>query len=114
MQGSQATANARPATTGPPVCARCMSFSGRHCWFRSGTKSMAMKSTPMVISTIPEIWRRSARCSWSVWPRPVAVIPRATNIAVKERQKSSAGPSTRIRPRPSWMSANDTPEIVDR
>ena len=54
------------------------------------------------------------RWSWSVWPRPVAVIPRATNIAVNERQKSSAGPRTLVRLRPSWMSANETPEIVER
>ena len=35
-------------------------------------------------------------------------------MTVKARQNSSAGPSTRVRPRPSWMSANETPEIVDR
>ena len=63
---------------------------------------------------MPEIWRSTARWSLSVWPRPVALMPRATNMAVKARQNSSAGPSTRMRPRPSWMSANETPEIVDR
>ena len=41
-------------------------------------------------------------------------MPSATNMAVNERQKSSAGPSTLARPRPSWMSAKETPEIVDR
>ena len=62
----------------------------------------------------PEICRRTARLSWSVWPRPVAVIPSATNIAVNARQKSIAGPSTCMRPFPSWMSANETPEMVER
>ncbi len=64
--------------------------------------------------TIPEISRSSARWSLRVWPRPVAVMPSATNIAVNERQKRSAGPSTLALPRPSWMSANETPETVDR
>ena len=41
-------------------------------------------------------------------------MPSATNIAVKARQNSSAGPSTRVLALPSWMSANETPEIVDR
>jgi hypothetical protein len=41
-------------------------------------------------------------------------MPSATNIAVNDRQKSSAGPSTLARPRPSWMSANETPEMVER
>ena len=114
MQGSQATANASPATIGPPVWARRMSSSGRHSRFSCGMNSVAMNSTPSSAITMPEIWRSTARWSWSVWPRPVAAMPSATNIAVKARQKSSAGPSTWRRPRPSWMSANETPEIVER
>jgi hypothetical protein len=73
-----------------------------------------MKSTPSSAMTMPEICRSSARLSWSVWPRPVAVIPSATNIAVKARQNRIAGPSTCARPFPSWMSANETPEMVER
>ena len=47
-------------------------------------------------------------------PTPVAVIPSATNITVNERQNRIAGPSTFARPLPAWISANETPEIVDR
>jgi hypothetical protein len=114
VQGSQATAKARPATIGPPVCARRISCSGRHSRFRSGMNSVAMKRTPISAITIPEISRRTWRWSLSVWPRPVALMPSATNIAVKARQKRRAGPSTFLVPRPSWMSANETPEIVER
>ena len=99
---------------GPPVWARRMSSSGRHSRFSFGTKSVAMKRTPSSPMITPEICRRTARWSCSVWPRPVAVMPSATNIAVKARQNRIAGPSTFARPSPSWMSANDTPEIVDR
>ena len=35
-------------------------------------------------------------------------------MTLNERQNSSAGRSTWLRPRPAWMSANETPEIVDR
>ena len=73
-----------------------------------------MNSPPMSAMMIPDSSRRNWRWSWSVWPRPVAVIPSATNMTVNARQKSRAGPSTWARPRPSWMSANETPEIVDR
>ena len=73
-----------------------------------------MNSRPISTITTPAIWRSSWRLSWSVCPSPVAVMPSATNMAVKDRQNSSAGPSTFILPRPSWMSANETPEIVDR
>ncbi len=79
---------------GPPVWARRMSSSGRHSLFSCRTNSVEMKSTPSSAITMPEIWRSSWRLSWSVWPRPVAVMPSATNIAVNARQKSSAGPST--------------------
>ena len=73
-----------------------------------------MNSTPISAMTTPAISRRSARLSLSVWPSPVAVMPRAMNIAVKARQKRSAGPSTLALPRPSWRSAKETPEIVER
>jgi hypothetical protein len=35
-------------------------------------------------------------------------------MALNARQKRSAGPRTLALPRPSWMSAKETPEIVDR
>ena len=114
MQGSQATANARPATTGPPVAAREMSASGRHSRFRRGTNIVAMNSTPIAAITMPETCRRVTRCSPSQWPIPVAPIPSATNMTVNERQKISAGPSTFALPRPSFSSANEMPEIADR
>ena len=47
VHGSQATANASPATIGPPVWARRISSSGRHSRFSSGTNSVAMNSTPI-------------------------------------------------------------------
>ena len=73
-----------------------------------------MNKTPSPAMMMPEIWRSSARWSCSVWPRPVAVMPSATNMTVNARQNSSAGPSTCARPLPSWMSANETPEMVER
>ena len=48
---------------GPPVWARRISSSGRHSRFSFGTNSVAMKSTPSAMITIPEIWRSTAR--WS-------------------------------------------------
>ena len=94
VQGSQATANARPATTGPPVEARESSASGLHSRFSSGTNSVPTNSRPIAKITMPEMWRISSRFSASVRPMPVAVIPSATNITVNERQKSSDGMST--------------------
>ena len=91
-----------------------MSCSGRQSLLSNGMNRVPMKSTPIAAITIPEISRRSWRFSCRVWPSPVAVMPRATKVAVKARQNRSAGPSTRARPRPSWMSANETPEMVDR
>ena len=35
-------------------------------------------------------------------------------MTVNERQNSSAGPSTFDRPLPAWISANETPEMVER
>ena len=114
VHGSHATANARPAITGPPVEARLISELGRHSRFSRGTNIAAMNRNPITISRIAATWRRVARWSWSVRPRPVALIPSATNITVNERQKSSAGPTTRTRPFPSASSANVTPEIAER
>ena len=46
VQGSQATANASPATIGPPVWARRISSSGRHSRLSAAMNSVAMKRTP--------------------------------------------------------------------
>ena len=63
---------------------------------------------PATLSSVP-------RPSWSVDPRPVAVIPKATDTTVKDRQKTIAGSSTRPSLRsPCWISASDTPETADR
>ena len=114
MHGSQATAKARPAITGPPVAAREMSASGRHWRFSRGMNIVAMKRTPITAITIPLTCLSVTRCSPSQWPIPVAPMPSATNMIVNERQKISAGPSTFALPLPSFSSANEMPEIADR
>ncbi len=92
VHGSHATANARPATIGPPVDALDSNVSGRHWRFSLPTKSVATKSTPRAMMITPDICRSSWRLSWRKLPRPVAVMPSAMNMTVNERQKSSAGP----------------------
>ena len=49
MHGVQAIAKAAPATTGPPLPARSISASTRHSRFSLGTKSAAMKRTPIAM-----------------------------------------------------------------
>ena len=63
-------------------------------------------TTPAILSSVP-------RESWSVEPRPVAVIPSATKTTVKARQKTIAGSSTRARS-PRCSSPIVTPETADR
>ena len=53
--------------------------------------------------------------SRSVEPRPVAVMPSATNMSVNDRQKITAGPSTcESRWLPARMSVTLTPDTADR
>ena len=63
---------------------------------------------PATLSSVP-------RESCSVEPRPVAVIPSATNTTVNDRQNTIAG--SRILPvrrSPDCSSRTDTPETADR
>ena len=91
MHGVQATANAAPAISGPPLPAREMSASGRHSRFRRGTNGVSRKKTPSAMITAPAILSSVPFASCSVLPSPVAVIPSATNTVVKLRQKTIAG-----------------------
>jgi hypothetical protein len=113
--GVQANAKAAPASRGPPEPARAISASGRHSRFSRGTKGVTTKSTPSPTITAPAILSRVPRESCSVAPRLVAVIPRATNTTVNDRQKTAAGSRTRPAERPPRsMSATDTPDTADR
>ena len=73
-----------------------------------------MKKTPITMIKMPETSRSVSRFSPSVSPRPVAVMPRATNIALNERQKMIAGRRTLSRDLPASISANSSPEMADR
>jgi hypothetical protein len=73
-----------------------------------------MNSRPRATSTTPAICWSSRRWSCSAEPKLVAVMPSATNMTVNERQNRIAGPRTFDRPSPAWISANETPEMVDR
>ena len=90
--GVHATAKARPAMIGPPVPARRMSASGRHSWFRRGTNGVSRKKTPIAMMRMPATLSSVSLESRSVEPRPVAVMPSATNMMVNDRQKTMAGP----------------------
>jgi hypothetical protein len=50
----------------------------------------------------------------SVEPRPVAVIPSATNTSVKLRQNAAAGSRTWLDGRSSRISVSDTPDTALR
>ena len=113
--GVHATAKAAPAISGPPEPAREISASGRHSLFSLGTNGVTRNSTPSAMITAPATLSSVPRPSWRVEPRPVAVIPSATNTAVNERQKTIAGNSTRDRRfSPCWISASETPETAAR
>ena len=62
----------------------------------------------------PEISRSVSRFSPSVSPRPVAVMPSATNIALNERQKMTAGQQN-LEPRLAGLDLGELePEIAER
>jgi hypothetical protein len=73
-----------------------------------------MKKSPISTSSTPETSRSVSRFSPRLSPRPVAVIPSATNIAVNERQKMIAGSRTFRRDLPASISANSSPDIAER
>ena len=100
---------------GPPVPARRISASGRQSLFSRGTNGVSTKKTPIAMISRPAIV--SSVCLWSrsVEPRPVALMPSATNISVNDRQKTIAGASTCDRRcSPARISAMLIPEIADR
>ena len=111
--GVQATANAAPATSGPPEPARPISASGRHSRFSRGTNGVITNNRPSATMIDPATRSSVSRWSWSVEPRPVAVMPSATKTTVNERQNVSAGITTLARS-PRWSSASVTPETADR
>ena len=111
--GVQATANAAPATSGPPLPARLISASGRHSRFSLGTNGVRRKSTPSAMITAPATLSSVPRESCSAEPSPVAVMPRATKTTVNARQKTIAGSKTRARC-PRCSSPIVTPETADR
>src|SRR3954452_13888729 len=113
--GVQATANARPAITGPPAPAREISASGRHSRLSFGTNGVSRKK--MLIERITMAAARSSVCleSRRVEPRQVAIMPSAMNMIVNDRQKIAAG--HRIADSlcsPVRMSAMLTPDTADR
>ena len=100
---------------GPPAPARRMSASGRHSRFRRGTNGVSRKKTPIAMMRMPATLSSVSLESRSVEPRPVAVMPSATNMSVNDRQKTIAGPSTRESVCwPSRMSVTLTPDTADR
>jgi cytochrome c biogenesis protein CcdA len=115
MHGVQAKAKAAPAISGPPEPARRISASGRHSRLSRGTKGVSRKKTPMATISAPATLSSVARLSLRACPRPVAVIPSATNMTVNDRQKMAAGHSTLAR---VWLrsrsSAIETPLTADR
>src|SRR3954447_16443481 len=115
MHGVQATANAAPATSGPPEPARLISESGRHSLLRIGMNGVSRKKTPSSTITAPAILSSVPLELYSEEPSPVAVMPSATNTTVNDRQKTIAG--SRILPRlrsPDLMSAIERPDTADR
>ena len=115
MHGVHATANAAPATSGPPDPARLISASGRHSLLRIGMNGVSRKKTPSAMITAPAILSSVALELCSVEPRPVAVMPSATNTTVNDRQKTIAGSRIFGRLRsPDFMSAIERPDTADR
>src|SRR3954467_11405437 len=89
--GVQATANAAPATSGPPEPGGVVGAPGRHSGLSLGTNGVSRKNRPSAMITAPATLSSVSRESLSVEPSPVAVIPSATNTTVKDRQKTIAG-----------------------
>ena len=91
MHGVHATANAAPATSGPPLPARLISASGRHSLLSIGMNGVSTKKTPSRTIIAPAILSSVPLELCSVDPIPVAVMPSATNTTVNDRQKTIAG-----------------------
>ena len=85
--GVHAIANAAPATSGPPLPARCASASMCHSRFSIGTNSASRNSTPIAMIATPATFSSVWRLSDSALPMPVAVIPSRMKIALNVRMK---------------------------
>ena len=115
MQGSQATANASPAMIGPPVWARRISSSGRHSRFSCGTNSVAMNSTPSSAITTPgDLAQQRAVVLERLAEAGGRHAERHEHRGEREAEEQRRAEHLARGPRPSWMSANETPEMVDR
>jgi hypothetical protein len=80
-----------------------------------GTNGVSRKKRPSAMITAPATLSSVLRESFKVEPRPVAVIPSATNTTVKERQKTIAGNRIRdVLRSPVFMSATETPDTALR
>lgn len=113
MQGVQAKANAAPATSGPPLPARCMSASTCHSLFSRVTKKEATKRTPIAMIKAAAILSSASRWSLSSDPILVAPMPSRMNTAEKLPQKIRLGTRTFFQSAPSSSSAV-RPETADR
>jgi hypothetical protein len=114
-QGVKATANAAPATRGPPDPARRIRASARHSLLSTGTNGVRTKNRPRATISAPATSSSVSRWWARVEPIPVAVMPSATNMTVNDRQKTIAGIRTRdSRRSPVCISATDTPLTADR
>jgi hypothetical protein len=82
--------------------------------FRRGTNGVARKNTPIATISAPAIVSSVDFESRRVAPRPVALMPSATNMIVNERQKMIAGPSTVDLFVPSRSSLIERPDTAER
>ena len=112
MHGVQATANAAPAISGPPLPARCMSASTRHSRLSRRMNGVSTKKAPSTMIMTPAICSSMPRWSLSVEPTPVALIPSATNTIVKSGRTSRRGAGPALGPSPSRISPGDTPQTA--
>ena len=113
--GVQATANAAPATSGPPEPARDISASGRHSRLSFGTNGVSTKNTPSAMITD----------AGDLVERPAAVLQRRAEAGgghperdehdgEREAEDDRREQHARQALSPCWISASDTPETADR
>src|SRR3954464_3479336 len=113
MHGVHATAKAAPATTGPPLPARCMRPPTWNSRFSRSTNGVSRKKSPSAVMTTAETFSSRARCSFSDAPSAVAESPSTTKIAEKASTNITAGSRTRRGPA-VLTSAGGTPGTVER
>ena len=111
--GVQATANAAPATSGPPFPARSISASTRHSALSLVMNSVATKKMPIAMIRTPAILLSVSMLVRSACEIPVAESPRTMKIVEKLAMKISDGGST-VRQFASSRSRAETPVTADR